>query len=197
MALKSSMSFKVGGISIAFSSNAHNYRNFSRATQKRVRDRMAALMDGWANEVVAKAIAYCPHYSGNLEQAIVKSDPYLYRGAGPRGQMAVQVGVLDTWESPYDDRNPPWGVSSPELLVRLHEFWDDLAGKEARERAAKKGPGVGAKFLTRAAEEASESFARNLKRFTLFSPVGQVPGNSKSYQASVDAGDADDAEGGR
>lgn len=175
--------FGTRGLSATFRHNFKAYIRSTKQTQKAYRDKLKQLMAMWAAETTQKARDYCPVYSGNLENAIESTAPYLFRGTRPTGRIAVQIGVLSDWQSPYDSAfktDPPWGLSSPDVVNTLHEMWEQVAGNKAKERAAKKGPGVGSKFLLRAAEESAQNFAKHIysiKDFAAFldsDPGGDV-----------------------
>ncbi len=199
MAMRSEMTLKVAGTSIHFNSNVKQYARLLRATKKQVRDRFAAAMSVWATWVKTLAIAYAPRYSsdGNpnrLDRSIDMVETYGIGGAGPRGQMRVQVGVRDDWQSEYDLRRPPWGSSSYQVAIALHESWNTLAKKKAKQRAAKKWDkikdslpdwatgvhgGVGESYLTRAAEAATEYYGKYIKYFRIMRPktLSSAPGS--------------------
>lgn len=168
------LGFAVRGMSVTFRHNGKAYVTWTKKTQKAYRDKLKQIMAMWAAETTQKAREYCPVYSGNLEKAIESTAPYLFRGTRPTGRIAVQIGVLSDWKSPYDSAfktDPPWGLSSPDVVNTLHEMWEQVAGNKAKERAARKGPGVGSKFLLRAAEESAQNFAKHIysiKKFAAF-----------------------------
>lgn len=169
--MKSEMTFKSRAVTVTFQHNAHNFKNFTRQTKANVRRRLRDAATAWADEAVMLARKFCPVYHGDLENAIQKTETYGFGGAGHTGRMAVQVGVLDSWRSEYDSArktDPPWGLSSPHVVMLLHEGWNLFAGKKARARAAKKGPEVGSFFLTRATEKATEKYLKLIRSAKLF-----------------------------
>jgi hypothetical protein len=161
-------------MSVTFRHNGKAYVTWTKKTQKAFRDKLKQIMAMWAAETTQKAREYCPVYSGNLEKAIESTAPYLFRGTRPTGRIAVQIGVRSDWKSPYDTEyigEKLWGYSSPAVVRILHEMWEQVAGERARKRAARKGPGVGSKFLLRAAEESAQNFAKHIhsiKNFAAF-----------------------------
>lgn len=174
-ASRSSMTLKGRGVTITFQADTTQYKNFSRATQARVRARMMQYAKEWGDEVVRMAKKYCPIYGGNLEESIAASEPYTLGGAGATGRYAIQVGVLDSWKSDYDELNPSWGLSSPAVLLALHEAWEQLARPRAKQRAAEKGQRegvtVGSKYLTRAMQDANVLLGKKMRNTAdLFEP---------------------------
>jgi hypothetical protein len=178
------LGFGTRGMSVTFRHNFKAYVRSTKRTQKAYRDKLKQLMAMWAAETTQKAREYCPVYSGNLENAIVSTAPYLFRGTRPTGRVAVRIGVLSDWKSPYDsafNTDPPWGLSSPDVVSILHEMWEQVAGNKAKARAARKGPGVGSKFLLRAGEESAQNFAKHIhsiKNFSTF--LDSDPGGGAS-----------------
>lgn len=168
------LGFGTRGLSATFRHNGKAYVTWTKKTQKAYRDKLKQLMAMWAAETTQKAREYCPVYSGNLEKAIVSTAPYLFRGTRPTGRIAVRIGVRSDWKSPYDTEyigERLWGYSSPAVVSILHEMWEQVAGERARKRAARKGPGVGSKFLLRAGEESAINFAKHIhsiKNFAAF-----------------------------
>jgi hypothetical protein len=169
MARASDMTLNYRGLSVMFRHNLSRYKTSSYNIQLRVRNRMREAINDWADLAVALARIYCPIYEGDLENSIVKSEEDLYRGASASGRMKIQVGVLASWKSEYDETNPPWGESSPQVLRILHEHWEELAGPQAMARAkakeARTGGQVGSHFMLRAVEEATEEYKKFMKQF--------------------------------
>lgn len=182
--------FGIRGMSVTFRHNGKAYVTWTKETQKAFRDKLKQVMAMWAAETTQKAREYCPVYSGNLEKAIESTAPYLFRGTRPTGRIAVQVGVNKDWKSPYDTKyigEKLWGYSSPAVVSILHEMWEQVAGERARKRAARKGPGVGSKFLLRAAEESAMNFEKHIysiKSFAAFLTMDGGTGEAKVVRKS-------------
>ncbi len=175
---KSSIGFKSRILSTTFQANTTNYKRFTAQVKKRVRQRFAEAMERFAQATVNLSKMMCPVYKGALENSIVMTNPYGFGGAGPKGRIAIQIGVSSDWKSEYDELNPPWGHSSKEIVYTLHEFWEDVAGERAKKRAAEKssmtGERVGSKFLTRASERVAQDFNRYIHSGKIFEGITGV-----------------------
>lgn len=172
---KSSIGFKSRILSVTFQANTTNYRKFTAQVKKRVRERFRDAMERFARATVNLSKMMCPVYKGALENSIVMTSPYGFGGTGPKGRIAIQIGVSSDWKSEYDDLNPPWGHSSKEIVYILHEHWETVAGERAKKRAAEKesmtGERVGSKFLTRASDRVAQDFRRYIHSGKIFEGI--------------------------
>jgi len=175
---KSSIGFKSRTLSSQFSYDTGGIKRMTARIKKRVRERFAEAMERFAENTVNLARMMCPIYEGALERAIVMTSPYAFGGAGPKGRIAIQIGVSADWESTYDNLNPPWGHSSKEIVYTLHEYWESVAGERAKKRAAEKesltGERVGSKFLTRPADRVAQDFRKYIHSHKIFEGITGV-----------------------
>jgi hypothetical protein len=164
------------GFSFNFDTNYGKYVKWAERTKKIMRRKARRLCMEWAQEIVQEAQKRCPEYSdsstnmNNLTNSIKIAGTegrYNTKDFG-RSRMSVTVGVdADNWQSDYDlivediasasKTGRTLLTSGRELAVLLHESWEQLAGKKARDRADEKGSRygvrVGSHFLLRAYEE--------------------------------------------
>lgn len=159
------------GYTFQFKTNYGKYVKWADRTKRSVTRQARKLLNYWANFIALEAKKRCPHYSGALARAIKVSDTHLLSKADfGESRMSVGVGVDGrSWKSAYDSIvehmiekgmepvNP--AMSSPSLVIFLHEYWNQVAGDLARRRAEIKAERVGLDsyvgdhFLTRARTE--------------------------------------------
>lgn len=170
------------GYTFQFKTNYGDYVKWADRTKKTVVKQARKLLRFWANYVALQAKMRCPHYTGALAKAIKVSDTHLMRNADfGESKMSVAVGVDGrSWHSDYDKivehmlekgmeiSNP--AMSSPSLVIFLHEYWNQVAGDAARRRAQIKAERlqlssyVGDHFLTRARTENAANIQEAIHR---------------------------------
>lgn len=169
-------SIKVKGMSITMRNWNFNYKRWTVLQKQKAIAAMQSSLNQWARVVASKASMYAPEYSnapnnggqgGNsnsLANSIMVSPPEMVYGGR---KSTVTVGVKSGWHSQFDDdfmekrgKLPPWGVSSDQLAVFIHDNWDSVVGEQGRQRAHEKARRhglnsnqVGERFLARAVED--------------------------------------------
>ena len=166
---KNDFSMQVSGMTVNMKSFAPEYTKWLKPVQRRTKAAAREVARLWAEQVIAKAKMYCPVFGTDLGNSIASDYTRLVAfGSFGASRISVKVGVKSDWRSTMDEMNPPWGVSSPQIAVVLHEMWESVAKDAARERAAEKssyfgGVYVGEKFLARAAEDATQGASKMAK----------------------------------
>lgn len=193
--MRSGFAFKVEGYTIGMTSFSRQYADWIKKQKQSVQTAMSRWVGVWASEVVTRARHNAPEFDEpgytnsptSLTNSIVKTETTTYTN-----HIKIMVGVSSSWSSSYDEwfvtkynSKPPWGVSSPQLALWIHENWDSFATERARNSAAKKGARygsvVGERFLYRAARDASDDrglvvMARQIFKTTV-GRYGAIAGN--------------------
>lgn len=156
---KQSFGMSVKGFSCEWQDNLPEVKRIFKKTAEKAKAAARHIVQDWGRYVRDEAAKRAPSYGGDLANAIQTSFSGLHNN-----RYGVRVGVSVDWQSNFDTdymnsrgKTPPWGVSSPQLAMLIHEEWEALADDGGFRRAATKGARygvtVGSGFLTRAIEE--------------------------------------------
>lgn len=154
-----SFGMAVKGFSVEWQDNLPEVKRVFKKTAEKARAAARHIIREWGTYVRDEAAKRAPSYGGDLANAIQVSYSGLHNN-----RYGSRVGVSVDWKSDFDEdymnsrkKDPPWGVSSPQLAMLIHEEWESIVDTGGLKRAATKGARygvtVGSGFLTRAIEE--------------------------------------------
>jgi hypothetical protein len=175
------MQYRVAGYSMSIKWNKTEFKKWTEAQKRKAVFASRDLMRQWAAYIQEEARKRCPDYGGDLTNAIQTTGTTMIGGPTNRStRVKAAVGIDPNWVSSFDadfqannKEDPPWGVSSPELAVRIHNNWGSFVSPkdtpEAYYRAERKsnrtGRRVGELFLVRAYEEQMKELGEMAKEF--------------------------------
>lgn len=176
------MQYRVAGYSMSIKWNKTEFKKWTEAQKRKAVFASRDLMRQWAAYIQEEARKRCPDYGGDLTDSIKTTGTTMIGGPTNRStRVKAAVGIDPNWVSSFDadyretnkDKDPPWGASSPELAVFIHNNWGSFVSPKktpfayarAERKSKRTGRRVGELFLVRAYEEQMKELGDMAKEF--------------------------------